>query len=110
MYQRGFEPWLAIYLAQPANRLQYWAMWRRAHLVEYTITFWSWAGRLPKRMCMLVRSKLERALSSGNLLPARACAIRVPCNDPQALRNIRGLFRAYLHHVCKFQPHLFEFL
>lgn len=110
MYRRGYEPWLAIYLAQPSRRLHYWHMWRHAHLVEYVLAVWQWAEHMPKVPRSIARSKLERFLSSGNLLPTRTYTVRVPCDNPQVLRTIRHAFRMYLRQICHDQPYLLHFL
>eukprot|EP00959_Pyramimonas_sp_CCMP1952_P142322 2979447-Pyramimonas_sp.AAC.1 len=110
MYDRGQEAWLALYLADPKSRMDYARTWKHAYVTDYVLHVWCCAGCLPSQKRFLCRSKLERFLHTGNLLPKDRYQFRVPCDRPGFLEKTRSTVRYYLRHVCGDNMLLFGYL
>ena len=76
-YMRGYELWLALYIAQPRNKLQYYHIWRNYNPLECVMRVWRLLGNMATLSCSIGRRKLERFLRTTILFPAKHYYVHV---------------------------------
>ena len=60
IYERGFELWLALWLAVGHHRLCYRSVWQKRNVTEYILRVWHACEKLAPQPRQVARRKLEK--------------------------------------------------